>query len=190
MPNVVVPQLGESVVEARVARWLKKVGDHVDAGEPVVELETDKIDLEVGSEQSGVITRIEREEGADVKVGEVLAVVESTGAAAQPEPAGPKPDAKPAVPESAQGPEPAPSAATQGLSPAAPAAAQPEPEPRATATARRMADEHGIDLSRVTGTGEGGRITKEDVQKFIASAPPTEPAFDTARATAAAAAAP
>ena len=79
--NIVVPQLGESVVEARVARWLKKVGDAVTPGEPVVELETDKIDLEVGADQAGVLARIDRQEGEDVKVGELLAVVE-TGAGA------------------------------------------------------------------------------------------------------------
>ena len=76
MSQIVVPQLGESVVEARVARWLKKVGDPVTPGEPVVELETDKIDLEVGAEQAGVLASIDRQEGADVKVGELLAYVE------------------------------------------------------------------------------------------------------------------
>ena len=72
MSNIVVPQLGESVVEARVARWLKKEGDAGRAGEPLVELETDKIDLEVGADQAGVLARIDRQEGEDVKVGEVL----------------------------------------------------------------------------------------------------------------------
>src|SRR3954462_9218044 len=76
MSNIVVPQLGESVVEARVARWLKKVGDPVTPGEPIVELETDKIDLEVGADQAGVLARIDRQEGEDVKVGELLGLVE------------------------------------------------------------------------------------------------------------------
>ncbi|MEO5823515.1 MAG: biotin/lipoyl-containing protein, partial [Vicinamibacteraceae bacterium] len=67
--NIVVPQLGESVVEARVARWLKREGESVAAGEPVVELETEKIDLEVGAEQAGVLASIKHAEGADVKVG-------------------------------------------------------------------------------------------------------------------------
>ena len=70
--NIVVPQLGESVVEARVARWLKREGDAVAAGEPVVELETEKIDLEVGAEHAGVLASIKHPEGADVKVGDVL----------------------------------------------------------------------------------------------------------------------
>lgn len=82
MSNIVVPQLGESVVEARVARWLKKEGDRVETGEPVVELETEKIDLEVGADQSGVLSAIKRREGEDVKVGEVLAVVDASPAGA------------------------------------------------------------------------------------------------------------
>ena len=78
MSNIVVPELGESVVEARVARWLKKTGDRVEVGEPVVELETEKIDLEVSAEKSGVIASIARQEGDDVKIGELLAVVDET----------------------------------------------------------------------------------------------------------------
>ena len=98
MPHIVVPQLGESVVEARVARWLKKEGDRVETGEPVVELETEKIDLEVGADQTGVISSIKHREGDDVKVGEVLAVIDAAGA---PAPA-PEPKAPPA-PEAGAG---------------------------------------------------------------------------------------
>src|SRR3954453_16333023 len=76
MSNIVVPELGESVVEARVARWLKKEGDRVELGEPVVELETEKIDLEVNADRSGVISSIKRQEGEDVKIGELHAVLE------------------------------------------------------------------------------------------------------------------
>lgn len=76
MSDIVVPELGESVVEARVARWLKKEGDRLEVGEPVVQLETEKVDLEVSSERSGVFSSIKRPEGADVKIGELLAVVE------------------------------------------------------------------------------------------------------------------
>src|SRR5687767_1107178 len=84
--NIVVPELGESVVEARVAKWLKKQGDTVNAGEPLVELETEKIDLEVSADRAGVLANIKHQEGADVKVGEVLAVLEEStnGASAQP----------------------------------------------------------------------------------------------------------
>src|SRR5688572_2364438 len=83
MTNIVVPELGESVVEARIARWLKKEGDRVEIGEPVVELETEKIDLEVNAEKSGVIASIKRQEGEDVKIGELLAVMDESAAAAK-----------------------------------------------------------------------------------------------------------
>jgi len=89
MFNIVVPQLGESVVEARVARWLKKEGDPVNTGDPVVELETEKIDLEVGADHPGVIASIKHREGDDVKVGEVLAVVDDKTAPAPAPPAEP-----------------------------------------------------------------------------------------------------
>jgi 2-oxoglutarate dehydrogenase E2 component (dihydrolipoamide succinyltransferase) len=81
MTNIVVPELGESVVEARVARWLKQEGDRVEVGEPVVELETEKIDLEVNADKGGVIKTIKHKEGDDVKIGEVLAVVDETASA-------------------------------------------------------------------------------------------------------------
>src|SRR6476659_6864457 len=104
MTNIVVPELGESVVEARVARWLKQEGDRVEVGEPIVELETEKIDLEVNAERGGVITTINHKEGADVKIGEVLAVMDETAAgAAKPSgngapPASPTPPAQTASP--------------------------------------------------------------------------------------------
>ena len=159
MSQIVVPQLGESVVEARVARWLKKVGDAVAPGEAIVELETDKIDLEVGAEQAGVLARIDRQEGEDVKVGEVLAVVEAGDGAA-------------AGVAAAQAPAPSPEPpAASPQPPAGAAATPPAADVKATATARRMADDHAVDLSHVPGSGEGGRVTKEDVQKYIAGAP-------------------
>src|SRR5215510_7408369 len=76
--NVVVPEVGESIVDARVAKWLKKEGDAVNVGDPLVELETDKIDVEVAAPQAGVLGRIAHGDGADVKVGEVLGVIEDT----------------------------------------------------------------------------------------------------------------
>ena len=88
MTNIVVPELGESVVEARVARWLKKEGDRVEVGEPIVELETEKIDLEVNAERGGVIASIKHKEGDDVKIGELLAVVDESPAAAAAKPSG------------------------------------------------------------------------------------------------------
>src|SRR5215510_12172726 len=80
--NIVVPEVGESIVDARVAKWLHQEGDVVAVGEPLVELETDKIDVEVAAPQAGVLKRIDRKDGDDVKVGEVLGVIEESSAAA------------------------------------------------------------------------------------------------------------
>ena len=177
MSQIVVPQLGESVVEARVARWLKNVGDAVAAGEPLVELETDKIDLEVGADQAGVLSRIDRQAGEDVKVGELLAVVvPGAGASATAPPAAPDAPAQPRSPASPAAVTESP-AAVPGVSVQSQAAEEQRaagaaagPEVKATATARRMAEDHAVNLSQVPGSGDGGRVTKEDVQKYLAGA--------------------
>ena len=142
--NIVVPQLGESVVEARVARWLKRTGDTVLAGEPIVELETEKIDLEVGAEHAGVLVEVRRSEGEDVKVGELLGVIDTSAVSA--------------APASTSQPSAAPPAEAAGA------------RDRATPTARRVAEEHALDLAKVPGTGEGGRVVKRDVEHFLARA--------------------
>src|SRR5262245_65867910 len=99
--NIVLPELGESGVEARVAKWLKNEGDAVSVGEALVELETEKIDLEVSADREGVLTSIKHREGADVKVGEVLAVLEAGAAAAEaPKPAAPSEPAEDTKPSS------------------------------------------------------------------------------------------
>src|SRR5215217_3401131 len=114
MSNIVVPELGESVVEARVARWLKKEGDHVALGEPVVELETEKIDLEVNADRSGVISSIKRQEGEDVKIGELLAVLDESAAGSAPsKPAAEAGSAAPGVPAAAAASPPAPAPAEE-----------------------------------------------------------------------------
>jgi 2-oxoglutarate dehydrogenase E2 component (dihydrolipoamide succinyltransferase) len=168
MSNILVPQLGESVVEARVAKWLKKEGDRVEVGEPVVELETEKIDLEVGAEHGGVLASIKRREGEDVKVGELLAVVDESAAAgggngsqpaaappqaASPQPAAAPPDSRPQAPAGpSRTADPAPRPAESGTE-----------EPRATPTAKRVAKEHDVNLGTVQGSGTGGRVMKQDV---------------------------
>jgi 2-oxoglutarate dehydrogenase E2 component (dihydrolipoamide succinyltransferase) len=190
MTNIVVPELGESVVEARIARWLKKEGDRVEVGEPVVELETEKIDLEVNAEKGGVIASINRQEGDDVKIGELLAVLDesaaspsaqaSASAQATADKAGDRSAAKAPTDTAKQ------SAGGNGASAAAPAAipapsaadAQPSSEaPKATPTARRMAKDHDVKLETVQGSGAAGRVMKQDVQNVIA--PPAAPAAPT-----------
>ena len=158
MTNIVVPELGESIVEARVARWLKKEGDRVEIGEPLVELETEKIDLEVNAERGGVITSIKHKEGDDVKIGELLAVLDDSAAAAG---AGSAP---------AQPVQPAP------LASPAPAAAKPSGNgSKATPTARNVAREHDVNLTSIQGSGAAGRVMKQDVEKAI-TPPATKPA--------------
>jgi 2-oxoglutarate dehydrogenase E2 component (dihydrolipoamide succinyltransferase) len=162
MTNILVPELGESVVEARVARWLKKEGERVEVGDPVVELETEKIDLEVNADRGGVITSIKHKEGDDVKIGEVLAVMDETASA---------PAAKPPGNGSERGPEPQ----------------LPAQDTRATPTARNVAKNHDVNLASIQGSGAAGRVMKQDVQKAIEpqvtkapspalSAPPARPA--------------
>ena len=147
--NIVVPEVGESIVDARVAKWLRKEGDSVSAGDPLVELETDKIDVEVSAPQAGVLTRIDRKDGEDVKVGEVLGVIEEGAAAAPPSASG-------AVPQPTSAPAPAA------------AKAAPAEKTRATPTARKAAEEHEVDLSRVRGSGDAGRVMKRDVEQAAA----------------------
>jgi 2-oxoglutarate dehydrogenase E2 component (dihydrolipoamide succinyltransferase) len=158
MADIVVPTLGESVVEARVARWLKKEGDRVEAGEPVVELETEKIDLEVNADTGGIIAHITRKEGEDVKIGEVLGVVDANGAGATAGAAAGSAAAKPS--EAAASP-----AAKEGAK---------EGDTKATPTAKRMARDHDVKLDAVQGSGAGGRVMKQDVQNAIAPAAPAE----------------
>jgi len=163
MTNIVVPELGESVVEARVARWLKKEGEHVDIGEPVVELETEKIDLEVNADRAGVLTSIKRQEGEDVKIGELLATLDET--AAKPSGNGAGAAATTATPPAAAAPA-APAAAPSAL-PAAQAAAPTTDQTRATPTARKIAQQHDVNLGAVQGSGSAGRVMKQDVQNAL-----------------------
>src|SRR6185295_10315968 len=116
--NIVVPELGESVLEATVRNWLKQPGDRVAAGEALVELETEKVNLEVAAEKAGVLARIDRPTGTDVKIGDVLGVIDEAATAAAPAPAATPPAEKaPAAPQAA----PAEKAATPAAEPAQPA---------------------------------------------------------------------
>ena len=165
--KVVVPQLGESVVEATVGTWMKEEGEPVKVGEVLVSLETDKVDVEVGAETAGVLAKIERREGEDVEIGDVLALIDEDGTTPVAEPAEER--AQQAAGETAEKREtaaPAQAAGAQEVS-AEETGAAPE---RATPVARRMATEKGVDLAQVSGTGRGGRVTKEDVEKHLAPA--------------------
>jgi 2-oxoglutarate dehydrogenase E2 component (dihydrolipoamide succinyltransferase) len=147
-----VPTLGESVTEATVARWLKKVGDAVNVDDPVVELETDKVTLEVNASAAGTITDIAAEEGSNVEVGGLLGTIGDGGAKPAAKAAAPK-EAKKAEPAAAPKPAPALAAASDGG-----AALE-----RSGPAVRKLVAEQGIDTSTIRGTGKDGRITKADV---------------------------
>lgn len=201
MADVTLPQLGETVTEGTITQWFKNVGDVVSADEPLFEVSTDKVDTEVPSPVSGVVTEIRASEGDTIDVGTVVAIVSDgeaapvAAAAAEPSPApipepAPAPEAAPApTPEPAAAPAPEP-AAEPAPAPAparepAPAAQQStsQNDPRLLSpVVRRLVNEHGIDSSLLTGTGPGGRITREDVLDHLdkvgssASAPAPAPA--------------
>jgi pyruvate dehydrogenase E2 component (dihydrolipoamide acetyltransferase) len=163
MSDVIMPQMGESIVEGTVTKWFKKVGDRVERDEPLFEISTDKVDTEVPSPASGIVTEILVPEGTTVQVNAVVARI-GDGAGAAP-PAEPQPE--PAVAPPAQ-PEPAPAAEAPPVAPPAGAEAEAE-EIRSSPLVRRLAKEHNIDLRLVKGTGLAGRITKHDVEAYLAA---------------------
>lgn len=175
MADIMTPALGESVTEATVARWTKKAGEAVRKDEILVELETDKVSLEVAAPSDGVLSEIAAEEGATVEPGALLGRV-TEGAAAKANGGGAKPAEKPAEPKAAPAPAPEPKAA-------APA---PKPEPakaKAEAvlapSAQRIVAENQLDAGAIAGTGKDGRITKGDALAALearAKAPPPAPA--------------
>ena len=181
--SVTMPQLGETVVEGTITKWLKKEGETVERDEPLFEISTDKVDTEVPSPVGGKVVSIKVPEGETVSVGTELAVIDSGDGqvAAAPrkeaEPAQPKQPAE--APASPPSPEPKPAAATQAPSRgdsspsrAARAEALPERGPRSqilSPLVRHLAEENQVDLSRVQGTGTGGRITKKDIQAYVES---------------------
>ena len=193
--EVVMPQMGVSVSEGTITKWLKQVGDAIGRDEPLLEISTDKVDTEVPSPAEGVVAQILVQEGETVEVGTVIALIAPAGAAvapAEPAPAAPAPAPETPVAEPvAASPEPAP--APPVTEPAAPTEPAPAPAPMAAAAApavgngrtfvspvvARIASEHGIDPSVVPGTGTGGRVTKKDILSFIesgaATAPPPAP---------------
>jgi 2-oxoglutarate dehydrogenase E2 component (dihydrolipoamide succinyltransferase) len=185
--DIVMPQMGESIFEGTITKWLKKPGDKVERDEPLFEISTDKVDAEIPSPSAGVLKEIKVGEGKTVPIQTVVGTIEAAGSSA-------------AAPASA--PAPAPNkAAEPKAAAAAPAAAQPAPQqpsaqkPAAPAQAqpasgkdgarihssplvRRMAKEHGLDLASIPGTGAGGRISKQDIEGYLAgsgSAPSSAP---------------
>jgi len=163
MIDVVMPQMGESIVEGTLTKWLKKPGDRVERDQPLFEISTDKVDSEIPAPASGTLAEVIVEEGTTVAINTVVARIDESGGAAVSVPAAqaaapPKPAPAPAA---APPPPPSPpvaeeEAGAEGLGPLSP-------------LVRRMAREHGIDLRQIRGTGAGGRITKADVEAYLAA---------------------
>ena len=148
--EVVMPQMGESITEGTITKWLKKVGDSVQRDEPIFEISTDKVDAEIPSSAAGILTEIKVKEGATVSINTVVAVIGGSGAPA-------KPAATPAV-----APQAAPAKAQQPQATAQVAAATGE-RPRSSPLVRKIAKDNNIDLTGIGGTGAAGRITKTDI---------------------------
>ncbi len=170
-----VPALGESVTEATVAQWFKQAGEPVNADEPLVELETDKVTLEGPAPASGVLSSIDVEAGGTVNVGALLGAIAEGDAAPAPAKAEKKAPAK----AEKKAPEPATAEPAASAGPAAPAANDAPLSP----AVRKLVDENNVDPSAISGTGKGGRLTKGDVLEHIAKGSPAPaPAPATARA--------
>lgn len=174
---VVMPQMGESIAEGTIVRWIKKVGEAVDRDEPLFEISTDKVDAEIPSPAAGVLTSIAVKEGETVPVNSVVATIGVAGEAAAAPPEAPKAAAPPA---NGNGAKAAPVAAPAPVQ-APPAAPSPEvasagERHKSSPLVRRIAKEHNVDISRIHGSGIGGRVTKQDILGFIDSGAAAAPA--------------
>jgi pyruvate dehydrogenase E2 component (dihydrolipoamide acetyltransferase) len=185
--DVVMPQMGVSVSEGTITKWLKQVGEEVEADESLLEISTDKVDTEVPSPASGVVTQILVQEGETVDVGTKLAVIGGeAGAPAEAPSAEPEPEAAAPASEEVVQPaetpavEPAPAPTQQP----APAEAQQNGKSFVSPVVARIASEHGVDVSSVPGTGRGGRVTKKDILNYVESGPPAAPPQEEAPAVA------
>ena len=172
--DVVMPQMGESIFEGTITKWLKKAGDRVEKDEPLFEISTDKVDAEIPAPVAGVLSEIRAEAGTTVEINTVVALIggaaggKGTDAPPAPQPASPSPSPN----------QPAPAAAEPEF-----AATESGAKLRSSPLVRRIAKEHSLDLRRVAGTGLAGRITKEDVLKYLAGGGPlTAPAAPAASA--------
>ena len=178
--DVIMPQMGESIVEGTITKWLKKPGDKVQRDEPLFEISTDKVDAEIPSPAAGVLQEIKVAEGATVQVNTIVGTISADGEAAPAKPAAAPAKPSTPAPKKEAAPAEAPSAPQQ---PAAQESESEDDHARSSPLVRKMAREHNVNLAQVSGTGLGGRITKQDILDFIekseqpaaAQAPPAPP---------------
>ena len=183
--EVVMPQMGESIAEGTITKWLKKVGERVERDEPLFEISTDKVDAEIPSPAAGTLTEIRFKEGDTVEVNTVVAVLDGNGAAPSVKSVSPQPAAVEPPPPSAPAPPPPPPPVETKPAPAPPPPAPAAPAPpdktaaeptvedlrrtKSSPLVRKIAQEHGVDISQLEGTGVSGRVTKNDILSFIES---------------------
>jgi pyruvate dehydrogenase E2 component (dihydrolipoamide acetyltransferase) len=168
--EVIMPQMGESIAEGTVSRWLKRVGDPVRRDEAILEISTDKVDAEIPSPSAGVLAEIKVTEGETVEVQTVVAVIATDASTAAAAPA-PEPEATAPVAEPAPTPAPPATPASAVVESALPESGEESAEERlrrrSTPLGRRMAAEHGVDLGQVEGSGHAGRVTRKDLESFL-----------------------
>src|SRR5215470_8485978 len=161
MTDVVMPQMGESIVEGTLTKWRKKPGERVERDEPLFEISTDKVDTEIPSPAAGTLSAVLVEEGQTVGINTVVARIDEAGGAATPA----APPAAAAAPEPEVEPEPQ---TIQKPTPAPEQVEETAPQGPLSPLVRKLARENNIDLSKVRGTGAGGRITKQDIEAHLA----------------------
>jgi pyruvate dehydrogenase E2 component (dihydrolipoamide acetyltransferase) len=174
--DVIMPQMGESIFEGTITKWLKKAGDKIERDEPLFEISTDKVDAEIPSPSAGVLREIKVGEGQTVPIQTVVAIIEASDGASSSAPA-----AAPAKPEAAKPAAPPPAAKSAAPAPSAPASPAPQAassgeKVRSSPLVRKIARENNIDVSQVPGTGAGGRVSKSDILSAVQSGGAPAPA--------------
>jgi len=188
MGTVIMPKMGDAMEEGTLLKWLKAAGDEIAEGDPIAEIETDKVTLEIEAQEDGFLTNVLIEEGTTAAIGTVIATIGSQDEVGQ-APSNGSADVQPAAEEPAAESEPLVGQSDamieeEPVAAASPRTGQPQPVPaqaverapgdrlRASPLVKRLAEEHGIDLSQVAGSGPGGRIIKNDIADFVSGAKP------------------
>lgn len=174
MADVIMPKMGDAMIEGKVLKWKKRPGDPVAKGEPIAEIETDKVNVDIEAEEAGVLLQILVDEGKTTPVGASIAVIGAPGQKVQPRPAAPA--TQPASVPTGPGPAAVPAGPSRPAAAAAPAPSEAADRLKVSPLARKLAAEHAIDLAAVHGSGPDGRITKEDIEALIAAGTGPKPA--------------
>src|SRR5436189_4743627 len=183
--DVLMPQMGESIAEGTLSKWLKKVGDPVKRDEPLFEISTDKVDAEIPAPAAGVLAEIKVQEGQTVPVQTLVAILETEKGAAAPAPTKPESPkaAAPAPAPPPRAPKPEPPAPVRSGGGGGVQTAEQRLRTKSTPLVRKIAAEHSVDISRIPGSGYAGRVTKQDILGYLERAPAKAPTYDAPRTT-------